>query len=138
MLESFKQVFGIDETSISSPSIDTYINANAVSLSDMGDFDESVYSRLSRFTRPKSLSDTTQLTDIYSLASMDRGHRDSSKHYVVIRVHNTGDIEATGICLSPGEVFKGGGKGRKNTEKSAMSDMDIARSQRRADRKSVV
>ena len=61
-----------------------------------------------------------------------RGNPNSGAVYVKLSLHQSGDTEGVAIKLAPGEVFKGGGRSRKNETKSEMDASDLKRSQRRA------
>ena len=62
----------------------------------------------------------------------DRTNINKSEIFVSVSKFLSGDVEAVAIKLANGEVFKGGGRSRKNEKKSEMADADLKRSQRRA------
>ena len=69
---------------------------------------------------------------VSSYVKHDRTSVNKGAVFISVSKYLSGDVEAVAIKLASGEVFKGGGRSRKNEKKSEMSDADLKRSQRRA------
>ena len=90
---------------------------------------------MSNYVALPDLIDTPDRTDFGKVSHFFNPNRDSINRPAVftsVREFLSGDVEAVAIKLGAGESFKGGGRGRKNADKSEMSEDDLKRSQRRA------